>query len=203
MFRRPRHFLVAFLYVVAGAGVFLPASLASADGTAVVTIDAAKTGPSVNPRMYGIFLEEINHGVDGGLYAELVRNRGFEDSRPPEGYRLVNGRWVDPAGFDSGFSEFGYSTDKIPFWELVIDGDARGKVQIETAGGVTPESEYCARLEATDLHNGRVTLANTGFFGVGVNQGSQYELSLYARSDGSSGPLKFRLEDGCRHVLLE
>ncbi len=36
--------------------------------------------------MYGIFLEEINHGVDGGLYAELIRNRGFEDSRPPEGF---------------------------------------------------------------------------------------------------------------------
>jgi len=36
--------------------------------------------------MYGIFLEEINHGVDGGLYAEMIRNRGFEDAKPPEGF---------------------------------------------------------------------------------------------------------------------
>ena len=70
---------------------------------AEVTVDVARRGPRVNPRMYGIFLEEINHGVDGGLYAELIRNRGFEDSRPPEGYTLVGKRWVDADGFDSGF----------------------------------------------------------------------------------------------------
>src|ERR1019366_4381201 len=51
-------------------------------GTATITIDAAKPGPRLNPGMYGIFLEEINHGVDGGLYAELIRNRGFEDANP-------------------------------------------------------------------------------------------------------------------------
>ena len=51
---------------------------------AQVTIDATEDGPRVNPRMYGIFLEEINHAVDGGLYAELIRNRGFEDVRPPK-----------------------------------------------------------------------------------------------------------------------
>jgi len=50
--------------------------------------------------MYGIFLEEINHGVDGGLYGELVRNRAFEDSRPPEGYTFQNGKWRNPSGFD-------------------------------------------------------------------------------------------------------
>ena len=43
-------------------------------GTATLTIDATKPGPPVNPRMYGIFLEEINNGVDGGLY-ETLRSR--------------------------------------------------------------------------------------------------------------------------------
>ena len=61
-------------------------------GTATINIDSAQRGPKINPRMYGIFLEEINHGVDGGLYAELVRNRGFEDSRAPEGYKIRDGR---------------------------------------------------------------------------------------------------------------
>ena len=182
MFQNHRQILVLILYICAGAGVFRAAVPARAQGKADVTIDVDKPGPAVNPRMYGIFLEEINHGVDGGLYAELVRNRGFEDSRPPEGYKLVNGRWVDPAGFDSGFGEFGYSTDKIPFWELVVDGDARGTVQIETIGGVTPESSYCARLEASELGSGRVALANTGFFGIGVKQGSAYELKLHSRA---------------------
>ena len=61
-------------------------------GTATITIDAAKAEPRLNPGMYGIFLEKINHGVDGGLYAELIRNRGGEDAKPPEGFTYRNGR---------------------------------------------------------------------------------------------------------------
>ena len=44
----------------------------------VLTVNGDKPGVWVNPHMYGIFFEEINHGGDGGLYAELVRNRNFE-----------------------------------------------------------------------------------------------------------------------------
>src|SRR5215469_16103487 len=78
-------------------------------GTATINIDAAKPGPRLNPRMYGIFLENLNHAVDGGLYAELIQNRGFEDAKPPEGYLFRNGRWVDSEGrgaYDAGFSRF-------------------------------------------------------------------------------------------------
>src|SRR5579864_6151057 len=81
--------------------------------TATIDIDATKPGPRLNPRMYGIFLEEINHGVDGGLYAELIRNRGFEDAKPPEGFTYRNGRWM--AGrYDAGFARFGYFTNGLP-----------------------------------------------------------------------------------------
>ena len=45
----------------------------------VVEVDAAHPGATVSPRLYGIFFEEINHAGDGGLYAELVQNRSFED----------------------------------------------------------------------------------------------------------------------------
>ena len=134
-----RHVLGCFLYT----GVCLAVPV-QAGFPARITIDAGDVGPTVNPRMYGIFLEEINHGVDGGLYAEMIRNRGFEDSRPPEGYHFVGGRWVDPGGFDSGFGEFGYTTDGIPFWTLSVEGDARGSVHLETSGGVTDASSYCA-----------------------------------------------------------
>ena len=40
----------------------------------------SQRGPLLSPLQYGIFYEEINHGGDGGLYAELVRNRSFEDN---------------------------------------------------------------------------------------------------------------------------
>lgn len=50
--------------------------------TAQVTlnIDAGKRGATIGDRHYGIFFEEINHAGDGGLYAELVQNRSFEDN---------------------------------------------------------------------------------------------------------------------------
>lgn len=46
----------------------------------VINIDAGTRGPEIGKYHYGIFFEEINHAGDGGLYAELLRNRSFEDS---------------------------------------------------------------------------------------------------------------------------
>jgi alpha-N-arabinofuranosidase len=41
----------------------------------------------VSPNMWGIFFEDINFGADGGLYAELVKNRSFEFATPKMGWR--------------------------------------------------------------------------------------------------------------------
>ena len=43
-----------------------------------ITVDAAAAGPAIADSMYGVFFEDINFAADGGLYAELVRNRSFE-----------------------------------------------------------------------------------------------------------------------------
>ena len=164
--------------------------------SALITIEANRPGPAINPQMYGIFLEEINHGVDGGLYAELIRNRAFEDSRPPEGYTFRNGRWRDTRGFDSGYSRYGYSTNGIPFWSLIQSGDAMGSMNLETSGGITELSAYCLRLDIDAVGNDNIAVANEGFFGIGTIQGQSYQLSLYAHGgDGFKGPLAVRLED--------
>src|SRR5262245_26658719 len=44
----------------------------------------------VQPTMWGIFFEDINFGADGGLYAELIKNRSFEFSQPLMGWTLVD-----------------------------------------------------------------------------------------------------------------
>ena len=46
-------------------------------------IDLKKVGATVQPTMYGIFFEDINFAADGGLYAELVKNRSFEFPQDP------------------------------------------------------------------------------------------------------------------------
>jgi alpha-L-arabinofuranosidase len=49
-------------------------------------VQAGQTGAKINPAMWGIFFEDINFGADGGLYAELVKNRGFEFPDPLMGW---------------------------------------------------------------------------------------------------------------------
>ncbi len=46
-------------------------------------IDLKKVGAPIQPTMYGIFFEDINYAADGGLYAELVKNRSFEVPNDP------------------------------------------------------------------------------------------------------------------------
>src|SRR5262245_30699009 len=69
-----------------------------------ITVDAARPGASIPPTLYGIFYEEISHAGDGGLYAELVRNRGFEDANLPPACILDDGFIVPPRTphFDTG-----------------------------------------------------------------------------------------------------
>ena len=52
----------------------------------VMTVDASKPTAQIQPEMYGIFFEDINFGADGGLYAELVKNRSFEFPQPFVGW---------------------------------------------------------------------------------------------------------------------
>ena len=58
--------------------------LSAAAETAV--LEANKPGAEVSPTMYGIFFEDINYGADGGLYAEMVKNRSFEFQQPLTGW---------------------------------------------------------------------------------------------------------------------
>src|SRR5580700_7687113 len=51
-----------------------------------LTIHAGTPGPQISPTMWGIFFEDINFGADGGLYAELVKNRSFEFPEPLMGW---------------------------------------------------------------------------------------------------------------------
>ena len=52
----------------------------SANAQVTIDIDSKNVGEHVSKNLYGIFFEDINHAADGGLYAELIRNRSFEDN---------------------------------------------------------------------------------------------------------------------------
>ena len=50
--------------------------------TVDLVVDFKDRGIKIQPTMYGIFFEDINFAADGGLYAEMVKNRSFEFSNP-------------------------------------------------------------------------------------------------------------------------
>jgi alpha-L-arabinofuranosidase len=47
-----------------------------------IDIAADKPYAKIEPTMWGVFFEDINFSADGGIYAELVKNRSFEFYRP-------------------------------------------------------------------------------------------------------------------------
>ncbi|MBO5456651.1 MAG: carbohydrate binding domain-containing protein [Muribaculaceae bacterium] len=51
---------------------------AYAEPTNEMVIQTNKVGAEIQPTMYGLFFEDINYGADGGLYAEMIKNRSFE-----------------------------------------------------------------------------------------------------------------------------
>ena len=66
---KKRHFLLSAVL----------ATTLAANAQVTIHVDASNPGVKVSPNLYGIFFEDINHAADGGLYAELISNRSFED----------------------------------------------------------------------------------------------------------------------------
>jgi alpha-N-arabinofuranosidase len=70
----------AFLMICAVTGIFTVAHGQSKNTN--YTIAANQVKAKIQPTMYGIFFEDINMAADGGVYAELVKNRSFEFAEP-------------------------------------------------------------------------------------------------------------------------
>ena len=163
---------------------------------AEITIDVAQHGADIPSSMYGIFFEEINHAGDGGLYAELVQNRGFEATSVPEGYRVKDGKLYPPANSCNHLTCakphpdmcYRWPTEEIPAWSLTqLEGEgASMKLTTEyPLNSATPTA-----LKVTLPAEGRVAIGNTGFWGMNIEEGKDYYLRLYTsngkRFDGKA-----------------
>ena len=105
--------------LVLSAAIALPFSqcVAQQSGAATLTIDPAQIVTPVSPMLYGLMTEEINHSYDGGLYAEMVRNR------------TVRGRWDGPEG-----------------WLLVQRGNAKASMAEDRQTGPSTALPYSASV---------------------------------------------------------
>lgn len=106
--------------------------------TAALTVQADARGKPIDPRLYGIFFEEINHAGDGGLYAELLRNRSFEDADAPNHWKAGDGSSIRIVGKEPA-ARFNRRALEVRF-------ERRGSVSNEGYWGVAVRSGWAYDL---------------------------------------------------------
>lgn len=172
---------------------------------ATIRIDMARRGADIPASMYGIFFEEINHAGDGGLYAELIQNRGFEDSSVPEGYTVKGDRIFPPTDRANHLTgarphpdlSFRWNPDPIPAWRFEQLEGSGASAELTREYPLNEASPTA--LKVTLPEKGRISLSNCGFWGMNIEKGKGY----YLRMNTSNGNrfegraiLKLVAEDG-------
>jgi alpha-N-arabinofuranosidase len=72
------------------AALLTVATALAAGAAAKVVVEVNRPGQAVPATLWGIFFEDINLGADGGLYAELIKNRAFEFPEPLMGWHKLS-----------------------------------------------------------------------------------------------------------------
>src|ERR1017187_10413875 len=140
------------------------ASILHGQAASTLNIDINRPKAAVSPTLYGLMTEEINYSYDGGLYAELVRNRTFRSD------------WTG-----------------ILNWFLIEKGSASARVAVDNREGPSTALRTSAQLQVTKADAGNPAgLLNEGYWGIAVRPNTQYKGSLFAKSD-SAGPLPVRI----------
>lgn len=146
------------------ASVILAAASTTAAGQITMTIDATKRGPATSPYQYGLFFEEINHAGDGGLYAELVSNRSFEEGL-------------------AGWSNVGGARSSIAISSLL--NSAQGKaLNINTEGATESDMKGVANEGFWGMSIVKDSTYNLSFYAKGAGE---YNGKIYARLTSKDG----------------
>jgi alpha-N-arabinofuranosidase len=149
---------------------YATAALTCLGANPMFTVDASRSAGPVSPTLYGLMTEEINHSYDGGLYAELIRNRAFLDGANAPAY-----------------------------WSVVSD-DAAADIALDPTNSFNDKLTMSLRVtvtKATKDHPAGV--ANSGYWGIPVQPATSYQALILARAEsGFSGPVTISIvsDDG-------
>lgn len=147
---------------------FLPLVLMAQQSKIHVDLNNKSIG--ISPTHYGIFFEDINHAADGGLYAELIRNRSFEDSSLPQ------------------------------YWSEIEENGAILLTSLFSQNLLNSAQTRCMRLAISNISpTSRAGVSNTGYWGINIVDGREYTLSFFAKcgtgSETYSGSVTATLEN--------
>ncbi len=136
------------------ATVFLAVAACLRAAQPVLTIDAGKPKGSVSPTLYGLMTEEINYSYDGGLYAELVRNRAFLDDEK-----------------------------QIPDWTISETNGATASMALDRSQPLNAAIPVSLRLDVTQASpDAPAGIANAGYWGIPVHPNTSYRASFFAKA---------------------
>ncbi len=136
---------------------------ATAQQEKVFTVKANEIKAAIQPAMWGVFFEDINLGADGGLYAELVKNRSFEFYKPL----------------------MGWSIQRKQFRE--------GEILVLNRTETNSTNPRYIRVNVRDAVNGSLGLTNEGFRGMGIKKGLRYDFSVMYRQPVTGVTLRMEL----------
>lgn len=135
-------------------------------GANQLSVDANVPRANTRTTTYGSILEDISHSVEGGLYAELVRNRAFKEA-------------------GSG----------VPYWTLVPSGGAAGTFAIDPTTPLNTAIDRSLKLHVDQLPPGaRLAAANEGFYGVPAKPSTRYTGSLFVKAASRWSTIRVSLE---------
>lgn len=158
----------AFVNAVAVCGIMLCGVHEASAQTTKLTLDLSKPGPAVSPMLYGLMTEEINHSYDGGLYAELIRNRAFKDHvTRAEGWTLLQ---QDSNTTRAKMKIIASSPDNVPF--------------DERRHAINGALQACLRV-TVEKGGAKVGIANEGYWGIPVKPSTTYRASFYLKGGGT------------------
>lgn len=145
--------------------------------TSVIHIDGNGVRRQVNPNLYGLSLEEINHAIEGGLYAEMIQNRSFEDGVPPlncpyDSHRNVI---ITPNGYEMPFIR----PDSIPGWRAL---SATTWLYLDSKELLNTKNHRSLLVGISSSPTGeRGGVAAMGYSGLSIRAGENYTLSFYLK----------------------
>jgi alpha-L-arabinofuranosidase len=170
MVLEPKSIVLVCAFVLA-VGAARPGPAKSAQPPEIV-VDVAHPGHAISPTLNGIFFEEINHSGDGGLYAEMVRNRSFEES------------------------------DTIEPWTLRPPDNANGTATVVDRADGQGFNRHALKVTVESGTGSPLDVVNDGYWGMAVQAGKKYDLSFSAKADAPSAPaISIRLESPTGDVL--
>jgi len=161
---RLRKFLSSCLFVLAVATTI--------HAQTVLQVKTDQPKSAIEPTMWGIFFEDINFAADGGIYAELVKNRSFEFADPLMGWK------------EQQHNKFAIAANAGSTLILHDGGEANPRIARIT---VQADKGY--------------GLTNEGFRGMGIKKGETYTFSVKARQQKGSPTLRVELVDAGGKVL--